>query len=336
MRLGCLATGLLCPGKYLYRRRDREGPRHPLLGSSRARLRWTERSQWLFLAPRGAVRGPSSGPFSGPFSGPCAGPALSWLCTSLCTSLSPLPYIQTQRSTSLSPASPSPILLHSRHLLCAVASVPAIPPVGRGCVFDCEPLHREPLLTLDDRHHRAWNRPSTESLSSGRNRPFASLHLGLHRTTQSPHRSAKRPFVARSCSVATPRPLFSPDLGYWTLNLVHECLILSDELLFGRIRNQGRIRRLVDASDGATILLLFTSVLAQPFRALSLSGRALLGRARCAGILRQEKYRHGVRTPYIKQNKARRNLEKPHSTLARHHNHASAHLTQLVSAAEHL
>lgn len=90
---GGRSCGLQVPVPQTMLRRRSEGPRHPQLGSSRARLRWTEGSQWLFLALGCPVCGPSSGPVSGlrwPMRSACA-------CTPHCPTYKP--------STTLSPAS---------------------------------------------------------------------------------------------------------------------------------------------------------------------------------------------------------------------------------------
>lgn len=116
---------------------EREGPRHPPLWlQPRARLRWTERSQWLFLALPAALL-------------VALALALRWpmRCTALCTALRsppPLPSIQTQHHPvarfSLphsSPSQPSHFALRR--------SVRAIPPVGRGRVsvdWNCDRMYR--------------------------------------------------------------------------------------------------------------------------------------------------------------------------------------------------
>ncbi|RFU73487.1 hypothetical protein TARUN_8772 [Trichoderma arundinaceum] len=214
-----------------------------------------------------AAFGPSSGPSSGSavvLRWPCAGCGALHLAPPA-PALSPLPYIQTQ-----SPASPSPILLHSSHLLCAVASVRAIPPVGRRCVLDCEQLNRR------RRPPASRLRPSFDKLfpPSRKRTPLASLH----RTTQTQTHTAaakKRTPGPKACPRAQlPRRDDTP----FSL-LLHECLILADEHLslgsapLSRAHSQIRAHQLVDASDRVTASF---SIVAQPLRpCLCLVARSL-------------------------------------------------------------
>lgn len=119
---GGRSCGLQVPVPQTTLRRRSEGPRHPQLGSSRARLRWTEGSQWLFLALGCPVRGPSSGPVSG----------LRWPMRSACA-CTPQGLPTALHTNPAPPCRPllSPVSSPFQSL-CAVASEPAIPPVGRG------------------------------------------------------------------------------------------------------------------------------------------------------------------------------------------------------------
>lgn len=162
---------------------EREGPRHPPLWlQPRARLRWTERSQWLFLARPVALVVALVVALA---------LALRWpmRCTALC---SPLPYIQYKPSTTLSPASPSPIpiLLHPSQvaLLCAVLCERSRPwgeaeSLSPGIAIAC--------IELSSRCRRP-------SIARKLPRCFASSHrrpplLSLHRTNQRHRKGTRRP-----------------------------------------------------------------------------------------------------------------------------------------------